>query len=221
MRYGQKRIEDESQKPEIKLVLDRIDDAFVYVKKTKSKPTPISKEHYRIMLDNETEPMYRAVYLIGLNCAMRQTDMADIRMSDIDLKAKTLSKVRHKSGTIRGAILWDRTVQAIREYLETKKVESKYLFSNDARKGNKFNPSFIPNHWADQRTELRIPQSVKFEHNRDACRTITTLAGIPEAQINVLMGHPITGMGDNYTAKYPEMTTKAVQAIEEYYFGKK
>jgi integrase len=200
-------------------------------KKPIVNPTPISYEDYHKMLNyaiDKKDLTYKAILLIALNCGMRQSDLADIRIKksgkrqkpDIDLDNKTLQMPRPKTGIIRVAILWDRTVDAINEMLQERKkqkIDSEYLFLNSYNRP--IREQNIRRWWERNRKHAKLDKSVKFEHIRDATQTIP-LDDDPKSLVetNLIMGHSVTGMANNYLERRPVMVRRACAAIEAYFF---
>lgn len=58
-------------------------------------------------------PQVRAMILLGVNCAMGNTDLARLPISVIDLKNAMIDYPRPKTGELRKAPLWPETVAAI------------------------------------------------------------------------------------------------------------
>lgn len=59
-------------------------------------------------------PTLRAMILLGINCGLGNSDIAELRRSAIDLGARTLDYPRPKTGISRRAVLWPETVAAVR-----------------------------------------------------------------------------------------------------------
>ena len=199
--------------------------------KAKVNPSPIKPEDYHKMLNCTEVKTYKAVLLMALNCGMRESDLIDIRLeprkgqpyADINLNDKTLHMPRPKTGIIRVAVLWDRTVSAIKEMLserEKRKVKSEYLFLNSYDRPMK--EASIRKWWLRNRENAKVNQSVKFEHIRDATQTIP-IDDDPKSLVetNLIMGHSVKGMANNYLERRPTMVRRACAFIETYFFGNK
>ena len=130
-----------------------------------AQPDPITPEHFSALL-NVARPRDKAILLLGLNLAAHGGEVATIRMSEIDLNAKTYVADRNKTGIPRVAKLWDRTVQAVREYRATdKRNHSDYLFVS--QRGRPHTSHNVQQTFQTLRTNAGIPETVTFESIRD------------------------------------------------------
>ena len=182
-----KYLQNHAEIDEVKNVRDYL-NRLEGVKKSKFEPQPVSKEDYRRFLDNERSPTYKALLLVALNCAMRQANLVEIRKKHIDLKRKVLQMPRPKTGVIRSAVLWDRTVLAIREMQKSVPNRTDHLFISE--KGGPLSRKTVEDWFRRRRTQLGISKKVKFEQLRDSASTIPIWAGVAKPhEITVLLGH--------------------------------
>jgi integrase len=65
------------------------------------------------LLKHASVPM-KAMILLGINCGMGNTDVAELRMGAIDLKKGVIAYPRPKTGVDRRAPLWKETVAALK-----------------------------------------------------------------------------------------------------------
>ncbi len=198
---------------------------FNYPKATNYDPKPIAKEDYLKILNNTKDKIYRAVMLIALNCGMKETEVADIRIkprkgrsnTDINLIDKSLSKPRIKTGVISVAILWDRTIQSIQEMQANQDNDTEFLFLNND--GNPIKPRNIQKWWRRERRRAGVDDVVKFENIRDSAQTVPvdydpTLL----FETKLLMGHLIEGVTNNYLHRRPNMVKRTCKVIEKHFF---
>ena len=220
-----KRVTSPSDIEHLRIVLQYC-TRLTRAEKAKVNPNPISKENFIRMLNSTEDKTYKAILLLSLNCGMRESDIIEIKITprkgqphaDINLHEKILAMPRPKTGIIRVAVLWDRTVAAIREMLQERRVDSEYLFLNSADR--KMKATNINKWWARQRKIAKIDKSVKFEHIRDATQTIP-LDDDPKSLVetNLIMGHSVKGMANNYLERRPRMVRRACATIENYFFA--
>ncbi|MFA6175889.1 MAG: tyrosine-type recombinase/integrase [Phycisphaerae bacterium] len=222
----QKKPIGDSNKAHLKRISEYC-ESFQYEKRRAFSPKPISKEDYLKILVANKDKIYRTALLIALNCGMRETEIADIRIkpregrnkADINLESKELTKPRTKTGIISVAILWDRTVTAIKELIaEQPENETEFLFLNNI--GKPIKPKNIEKWWRRIRKIANVDESVKFEHIRDATQTIP-LDDNPASLVetNLIMGHAVKGVANNYLERRPKMVRRACASIEKYFFG--
>lgn len=68
------------------------------------------------LLLGAASPALRAMILLGINCGLGNTDLAELPLSAVNLKTGMLEFPRPKTGIARRAALWPETVAAISEY---------------------------------------------------------------------------------------------------------
>lgn len=83
-----------------------------------------------------------AIVMLGLNCGFGNSDIATLKLTDVDLEGGTISHPRPKTGVERDFTLWPETVEVLRAYLahhrgRPKDQETTYLFFV-SRKGHPF-----------------------------------------------------------------------------------
>ncbi len=184
-------------------------------KKASVNPQPITPQHFRALVE-VAKPKWQALYLLALNAALYPSEVAAVQSSHINLDEKTLVMDRDKTGVPRVAVLWERTIVALREHLSTRKRCSPYLFV--ATTGNPYDGNHVTRHFRRHRSEAQIPDSVEFAHIRDGAYTAAVEAGVDAMQASLLAGHR-TGIKDAYVKRGPKMVTQACEAIERAYFG--
>jgi integrase len=181
------------------------------------KPRPISREDFLKLLETvEGEPKWKAMFLLALNAAMYPGEVAGVKKEDIDLKKGTLSMERGKTGVPRVAMLWQRTLDAIREYQETIPHQSEYLFVS--RSGAAFSDNHVSRNFCRRRDSVGLPKTLQFANIRDGAYSAAfNASGVSEKEAKVLAGHR-SGMTDHYVVRTPTMVAAACIAIERYYF---
>ena len=73
----------------------------------------------QIMLDKAPDAL-RAMILLALNGGMGQSDVATLRVGDVDFAGKVIDYHRQKTGVARVVPLWPETVKAIRPFAKGK-----------------------------------------------------------------------------------------------------
>jgi integrase len=134
--------------------------------KASVKSEPIAAEHYRKLIEAvEDEPKGKAIFLLALNAATYPSEAAAVKKDDINLDEETLVMDRGKTGVLRVAVLWHRTVNAIGEYQSANRHQSEYVFVS--RSGVPFSDNHITRNFSRRRDALGLPKSVQFAHIRD------------------------------------------------------
>ena len=177
-------------------------------------PNPIARQHFEQLL-SVCDSKWKAAYLLALNAALYPSEVADVRKTEIDLDAKTLRMDRGKTGIVRIAVLWDRTVDAIREYQAEHPHESDYVFISE--EGQPYNANHVGRNFRRRRKLAGLPFSVQFAHIRDGAETAAIEGGADLTQARLLAGH-CAGISDHYVRRNPKMVADACEAIEAAYF---
>lgn len=166
-----------------------------------------------------SDTKHRAILLVMLNASMRPQDLALLPLSAIDLSAGTLVTRRRKQGrVIRCAVLWQRTIEAIRAYQQSQPHDYDRVFVND--NGTPYASGRVVAHMLRKfRTLGGVAETVHAEHIRDGAYTAAISAGVDLMQAKVLAGHRV-GIPDDYIARGAHMVADACEAIERHYFGK-
>lgn len=185
----------------------------------KRKPQKFNKAKFRKIYKVD-DPEIRLILLLALNLGMKQTAIANLKLSDMDLEEKTLSKERNKTGMIRSAMLWTETVKSVKQWIKVRDYDSDYLFQTEAEDGKwkKCELKDINRVW--RRAKRTTGVQAEFRHFRDAVQNIPVDEGIEFDLVRILLGHKIPGMANDYTQRNPRKTRTAVKAIHNYYFGK-
>ncbi len=93
----------------------------------KHLPTPLSEEEIERYIKATRNPFERALVLTLYTTGMRISELNSIKISDIDFKNGFI-KVMGKGGKERVVVAPPETLEAIREYLDTRKDTSEFLF---------------------------------------------------------------------------------------------
>ncbi len=87
------------------------------LERAKKGPRMFDAPELRAVLAKATMPL-KAMVLLGINCGLGNSDIANLPIKAVDLKAGWLDFPRPKTGTPRRCPLWPATVAAIREALD-------------------------------------------------------------------------------------------------------
>ena len=182
------------------------------------KPKPISRDHLAKLLAVADDRMKVAI-LCGVNLGLYAKEVSDLTFVEFDLRAKTFDSRRIKTGgTPRMGMLWDRTVEAIRTYRATIDPKHTTLLAGDDR--DDWPARQIFKKFAELRETPSVPKSVTASHLRDGTDTRATESGASDRICRVIMGHSL-GIPAHYAQIKPELTGKAMDYIERYYFPTK
>jgi len=183
--------------------------------KSGTDPHPISREHFRKLL-SKSDSKWKAVFMLSLNAAFYPSEVAAVKKSHLDLDGRTLVMDRGKTGVPRIAVLWQRTIDAIREYQAEHPHRSEYLFVSAT--GASYNANHMGRNFRKRRAEAKLPDSIEFAHIRDGAYTAAVEGGADVNNAKMLAGHRV-GIADHYLKRNPRMVADACHTIEEAYFG--
>jgi len=181
-------------------------------RRTAADPHPISPRDFEALL-SVADAKWKAILLCMLNFAMYAKEAGELLKREVDLERRTLVTDRAKTGMVRVAVVWGRTVQAIRDAPQN--AGHAYLFQNNA--GTHYHPDHIRRGFARLRAAAGLADDVKVSDIRDGAYTAAIEGGADAHHAMLLAGHA-TGMKDAYVRRNPKMVADACAAIEAYYF---
>ncbi len=211
LRHALKAGQDQRQ---VSRVLDLCATFETPVKKG-TDPRPIGREDFQQLLD-VSSPKWRAVLLVALNCAFYPSEVAAVRSEHMDLNAGTLVMDRGKTGVPRIAMLWSRTVRAIRAYQTADPHQSDYVFVS--QNGQPYNANHLGRNFRRRRDAAGLDESVTFDTIRDGAYSAAVGGGATIDEARLLAGHRVSGVADHYLKRNPKMAAAACSAIEKAYF---
>jgi integrase len=134
-----------------------------------------------------------------------------LNWSDIDLQKRTLTTHRAKTGIVRVAVLWQRTMEALAKL--PKDTDAIFLTSGTRMRHNY--QTFYKNFKAVRKA---AKVNVQVSDIRDGSYTAAVEAGIELHICKLLAGHA-SGIDDHYVKRRPMAVSAACSAIEAAYFG--
>jgi site-specific recombinase XerD len=187
-------------------------------KQKELSPKPMDKDHYLTLLKAvEWDKKWYAMLLTALNLALHGTELAEVQTDEVNLRACEFSTHRTKTGVARVAKLWDRTVNAIREYQNTdhfKHNRTKYLYTN--KNNQLYNILRINQKIRRLRAKAGLPSTVVFDGIRDLFRRA---AGAKDfVATKWVMGHSL-GIDDVYAFRDVAETVETMRRVETYVFS--
>ena len=155
--------------------------------------------------------------LLGVNCGYGSTDIGELKFKHLDLDNGWATYPRPKTGEKRRCWLWPQTVEALREYLETRpepasKNDIVLVTSNMTSLGARFEESKTDNlgqQFSRLLTKLKINGRNKlgFYTLRRTFRTQADGA-LDTPALNLIMGHYDRSMGARYLQRIDDERIK-------------
>jgi len=180
--------------------------------KQQARKRMFAAETVNQMLASADQPLSTMI-LMGINCALGNSDVAHLRTGHIDLGRGMLDYSRPKTGIERRAALWPKTVAALREWLDRRPQPKS---DDDA------DLVFITAHgnaWDETNTKPLAKAFAKLLKSIDASggfydlrRTYRTIAdaSMDYPAVNLTMGHHDASMGGVYRQHIDDARLRAV-----------
>ena len=179
-------------------------------------PSPISPDDFHTLLE-ASDAKWTAILLIALNLCYYPVDVRRLPKAAINPKTGVVIFDREKTGqTTRVGILWKRTREAIRAYLESSGHAAETVFITQYSKP--YTAQGLRNAFRFLRDKTDLAD-IELAHVRDGAYTAAIEGGASETIAKILAGHSISGMSDAYIKRNPRMVAEAVEAIEKHYFA--
>ena len=208
-----------NSREELRRVID-LCETWQPPKKQTPKKTPLSKEHFQLLINNAKDIKSKLIYLLTLNCAYHSVDISGLKQDFIkrDNGNTYIDFPRQKTGEMRINVLFKETVEAYNEYIETYTKGSEYLFRN--AHGGQLSPNSIRKIFNKDKERLNIPKAVKFDDFRDGAATYAY--GCPDVQerfVRLFTGHAIQGELKKYVSVLVKMVKPCSDAVHKHYFS--
>jgi len=178
-----------------------------------------------------TDPVWKAAILLGVNCGFGNTDIARLRVGDIDLDKGWIEYPRPKTGVMRRCPLWPETVEAIRQALRARPKPAKakdrdlvFLSARGLPLVRVTENGAVAGHIPEIFDRILRAAGVKkpgigFYTLRHCFRSAATLSRDREAA-DFIMGHSRGDMAENYIHYFPDDRLEAVSdAVRGWLFG--
>lgn len=98
---------------EIRGALDRCDVLARPTQPPKADPKPISKADFHKLME-KADTLHKAILLVSLNCCMYCSEALSFEWEEIDFENSVYLSRREKTGITRAAVLWPRTLAALK-----------------------------------------------------------------------------------------------------------
>jgi len=180
-------------------------------KKSAVDPKPISREVFHALCEAADDQM-KAMLLLALNCCMYGGELAALDWTDLNLDKGTLTTERNKTGIVRIAVLWGRTIEALRKLPR----HTNAIFVTSSTK-MRHNYQTLYKVFKALRKSAQVSEA-QFAQLRDGAYTAAVESGVELNVCRLLAGHA-TGISDHYVKRRPQMVAAACAAVERAYFG--
>jgi integrase len=182
--------------------------ALVPPRKSAVNPRPMTRENFNALLA-ASGPTMKALLLLMLNGCMYAKEAAAVTWAELDLVKKTLVSTRSKTGVVRVAALWDRTVHALKALSAG---VSGAVFMGDTGMPMGYLEAY--RRFKPVRKQAKLP-TAQLSQIRDGSYNAAIEAGVDLNTVKLLAGHA-TGISDHYLKRRPTMVAAACRAIEKH-----
>ena len=159
--------------------------------------------------DAADDPTFATMMLVALNCCAYGGEVANMKWSEIDLKARAYVGRRPKTKITRVAVLWPEVVDALRRTQRRGEVE--FIFNSTRRS---FTSNAVLKLWRKYRQTSSVGDEITFGQIRDAAYSIACQSASLD-QAKVLAGHAFGGASDFYIRRNPRFVALACEAIRQ------
>ena len=211
--------------------LDNVDDIIAAKQKVLAVLTPpksvVKEGPYRIPKKvflkalKHSNAEERCMWMLSMNLAYYSVDIVTLPVSAINLSEKTVIYRRTKTGCHRSGVLWDKTIDAIKDYRDNYPHNGKTLFVNITN-----NAAYVSGR-VRKRFNLVLQKAglkeggvhhISHRNFRDSFKSICAEMGVRNASVNAVMGHRT--QHDEYIDPelHPKIAKEACTAVYQYYF---
>lgn len=187
-------------------------DVFEFAAKADADPRPISRSALERVLAVASLKWQMAITL-ALNACLYPSELAAVQRSELDLERGTFVSRRSKTGVPRVAVLWPRTIELIRSYVELHPTEHDVLLLN--RVGKPYDGNHVGRQWRGIVEKAGL-NGIEFASIRDGSYS-AACEGATLDEVRVLAGHSAQ-ISDHYLKRAPQLVANACRAVERHYF---
>jgi integrase len=170
---------------------DAVDGVKIKDADRKKKRTLTLEQSYRLIektvKNSVLKDRNRCILLVFLLCGLRVEELCDLKVKDLDFKNKTLFVFDGKGGKNRELPLDDMIIGYLRDYLESRPVQSEYVFTK-RHKEVPMNPKAVLS-LVNTHSELAGLSGVGCHGLRRTSATHYLAGGAPINSIRLYLGH--------------------------------
>ena len=164
-------------------------------KKKGTDPHPISKKDFHKLYD-VADVKFKAILLVMLNACMKSKEISQLDKCEVDMKKGVIVTDRQKTEVVRVCVLWQRTIDAIRQYQKESPHKAKSLFATAKKKpyvdGGKISEMIK----GKLREKAKLPDTVKSEDCRDGDKSTTKVVTTSPSRTPIPTRAPATPLQD-------------------------
>ena len=174
------------------------------------KPSPGDGRDRRLSEDEEralrarikahSNPMLGWIFTIAIETGMRSSEIAGLRLSQVDLKRRVVRLAMTKNDSARTVPLTQAATNAFVEAVAnpTRPEDCKLVFFGEPGRDGERKPYAFNKTWHDTKTELGI-QDLRFHDLRHEAVSRLVEAGFSDQEVSAISGHKSMQMLKRYT----------------------
>ncbi|WP_250062593.1 site-specific integrase [Stenotrophomonas mori] len=174
------------------------------------KPSPgdgrdrrLSEEEERALrarIKAHSNPMLGWIFTIAIETGMRSSEIAGLRLSQVDLKRRVVRLAMTKNDSARTVPLTQAATNAFVEAVAnpTRPEDCKLVFFGEPGRDGERKPYTFNKTWHDIKTELGI-QDLRFHDLRHEAVSRLVEAGFSDQEVSAISGHKSMQMLKRYT----------------------
>jgi integrase/recombinase XerD len=159
------------------------------------QPDILSTEEFQSLLDCTNNLKHRAIIILMYSCALRVSEVINLKLSDIDSKNKKLNIRASKGNIDRVVMLDDKLLDTLRTYWKIYKTKE-YVFEGVT--GNKYSTNSVQNIVKNKAKEAGINKRISSHSLRHSCLTQLIKNGVDLRRVQKIAGHKNINTTANY-----------------------
>ena len=167
------------------------------------------KEQQRLLRVCKSDSNLHDVVLLALLTGARRGEICGLRWRDVDLKNRTVTFVQTKNGEIRKVPLSDPAIALLQcRFSQRVKGMNDWVFPAEKSEG-----SVDVSHRFGRYAKKAGLEDFRFHDLRHSAASAMARAGVPERQMQEVLGHKSVAMTKRYTHLRPSELDEAVAAM--------
>ena len=167
------------------------DRALPIVKRRSKLPHALSKEEILLVFNATNNLKHRAVLMTAYGAGLRVSELANLKISDIDSKNMQIRINQGKGGVDRYSLLSVANLEVLREYYKQYRPKDWLFPGQDPTKA--INPRTLSKVFKEVKRKVGIKKPVSIHSLRHSFATHLLEDGVPIYHIQKLLGHKSPG----------------------------
>lgn len=180
---------------------------IVRPKKEKTLPKVLSQDEIRALFESTSNVKHKTMLMLGYSCGMRVSEVAELKVSDIDSSRMIVLIRQGKGRKDRITTLSEKMLVQLREYHHMYRPDD-WMFESQDRLSN-ITTRTIQRVFNESKVKAKIRKEATFHSLRHSYATHLLEAGVDLRYIQELLGHNSSKTTEIYT----HVSTKSLRDI--------